>query len=149
MPVHRQGTDADAQSFALYQLANSSVASIDAPGSIVDRQLIAVHASARALARAYGSDVMDQPGYREALIEAAITTNAALGAHSMRAALGGRTLQGMTSVYEVYLLDARTIWTPQAGSNGLGDPPADLAGFRKFADALLGSERIASLLATG
>jgi carbonic anhydrase len=117
--------------------------------SIVDRQLIAVQASARALARAYGSDVMDRPGYREALIEAAITTNAALAAHSLRAALGGRGLQGMKAVYGVFLLDTQTIWTPQAGSSGLGDPPADLAGFRKFADALLESERIASLLATG
>jgi hypothetical protein len=33
-------------------------------------------------------------------------------------------------VYGVFLLDTQTIWTPQAGSSGLGDPPADLAGFR-------------------
>ena len=117
--------------------------------SIVDRHLIAVQASARALARVYGSDVMDRPGYREALIEAAITTNAALAAHSLRAALPGRGLRGMRAMYGVFLLDTFTIWTPQAGSGGLGDPPADLAGFREFADTLLGSERIASLLATG
>jgi carbonic anhydrase len=116
--------------------------------SIVDRQLIAVQASARALARVYGSDVVDRPGYREALIEAAITTNAALAAHSLRAALRGRGLRGMKAMYGVFLLDTQAIWTPQAGSSGLGDPPADLAGFRKFADTLLGSERIASLLAT-
>ena len=117
--------------------------------SIVDRHLIAVQASARALARVYGSDVMDRPGYREALTEAAITTNAALAAHSLRAALHGRGPRGVKAMYGVFLLDACTIWTPQAGSGGLGDPPADLAGFRKFADTLLGSERIASLLATG
>jgi carbonic anhydrase len=117
--------------------------------SIVDRHLIAVQASARALARAYGSDVMDRPGSRNALIEAAITTNAALAAYSLRAALSGRGLRGVKAMYGVFLLDTFTIWTPQAGSGGLGDPPADLAGFRKFADTLLGSERIASLLATG
>jgi carbonic anhydrase len=117
--------------------------------SIVDRQLIAVQASARALGRAYGSDVMDRPGYREALIEVAITTNAALTAHTLQAELFGRGLRVLKAVYGVFLLDTHTIWTPEAGSGGLGDPPADLAGFRKFADTLLGSERIASLLATG
>ena len=55
----------------------------------------------------------------------------------------------LKAMYGVFLLDTHTIWTPEAGSGGLGDPPADLAGFRKFADTLLGSERIASLLATG
>ena len=55
--------------------------------SIVDRHLIAVQASGRALARVHGSDVTDRPGYREALIEAAITTNAALAAHTLQAEL--------------------------------------------------------------
>jgi carbonic anhydrase len=117
--------------------------------SIVDRHLIAVQASARVLARAYGSDVMDRPGYRQALIEAAITTNAALAAHTLQAELHGRGLRELKAMYGVFLLNTHTIWTPEAGSGGLGDPPADLAGFRKFADTLLGSERIASLLATG
>jgi carbonic anhydrase len=117
--------------------------------NIVDRHLIAVQASARALARAYGSDVTDRPGYREALIEAAITTNAALAAHTLGAGLHGKDLRGLKAMYGVFLLGTHTIWTPEAGSGGLGDPPADLAGFRKFADTLLGSERIASLLATG
>jgi carbonic anhydrase len=117
--------------------------------SIVDRHLIAVQASARALARAYGSDVMDRPGYREALIEAAVTTNAALAAHTLQAELHGRGLRGLEAVYGVFLLETHTVWTPEAGSGGLGNPPGDLAGFRKFADTLLGSERIASLLAAG
>ncbi len=117
--------------------------------SIVDRHLIAVQASARALARAYGSDVMDRHGYREALVEAAITLNAALAAHTLQAKLYGRGLRMLKAMYGVFLLDTHTIWTPEVGSGGLGDPPADLAGFRKFADTLLGSERISSLLATG
>jgi hypothetical protein len=92
--------------------------------------------------------VTDRPGYREALIEAAITTNSALAAHTLQAELHGRVLQGLKAVYEVFLLETHTVWTPAAGSGGLGDPPEDLAGFRKFADTLPGSERIASLLAT-
>jgi carbonic anhydrase len=117
--------------------------------SIVDRHLIAVQASARALARAHGSEVTDRPGYREALIEAAITTNAALAAHTLQAELHGTGLRGLKAVYGVFLLDTHTVWTPAAGSGGLGDPPRDLAGFRKFADNLPRSERIASLLGTG
>ena len=50
----------------------------------------------------------------------------------------------MKAMYGVFLLDTQTIWTPQAGSSGLGDPPAGLAGFRKFGDTLVGSERVAS-----
>ena len=41
-----------------------------------------------------------------------------------------------------------TVWTP-GSSSGLGEPPADLAGFRQFADSLAGSERITALLAGG
>jgi carbonic anhydrase len=108
-----------------------------------------VQASARALARTYGSDVMARPGYREALIETAIALNAALAAHTLQAKLHGRGLRMLKAVYGVFLLDTHTIWAPEASSGGLGDPPVDLAGFRKFADTLLGSERVASLLATG
>ena len=89
--------------------------------SIVDRHLIAVQASARALARAYGSDVIARPGYREALIEAAITTNAALAAHTLQAELHGRGHQGLKAVYGVFLLETHMVWTPEAGSGGLGD----------------------------
>jgi carbonic anhydrase len=117
--------------------------------SIVDRHLIAVQASARVLARAYGGNVVDRPGYRQALVEAAITTNAALAAHTLQAELHGRGLRRLKAMYGVYLLDTHTIWTPEASSGGLGDPPVGLAGFRKFGDILLRSERIASLLATG
>jgi carbonic anhydrase len=116
--------------------------------SIVDRHLIAVQASARALARTYGGEVIDRPGYRQALIEAATATNAGLAAHTLQAALHGRGLRGLKAVYGVLLLDTYMIWTPEAGSGGLGDPPVDLSGFRKFADILLGSKRIASLVAT-
>jgi carbonic anhydrase len=114
--------------------------------SIVDRHLIPVQASARALARIHGSDVRDRPAYREALIEAAITTNAALAAHTLQAELLGRDLRGLKAVYGVFLLDKHAIWTPGAGAGALCDPPRDLAGFREFAENLLRSERIAALL---
>ncbi len=116
---------------------------------IVDRHLIAVQASARALARAHGSHVTDRPGYREALIEASITTNAALAAHTLQAELHGRGYRGLKAVYGVFLLHTHAVWTAAAGAAGLGDPPGNLAGFRKFADSLARSERIEYLLGTG
>ena len=116
--------------------------------SIVDRHLIAVQAAARALARTHGSDVMARPGYREALTETAITTNAALAAYTLQAELHGADLRWLKAVYGVFLLETHTVWTP-GSSTGLGEPPADLAGFRQFADSLVGSDRIASLLGGG
>ncbi len=97
---------------------------------------------------AHGSKVKDRPGYRDVPIEAAITTNAALAAHTLQAELHGRDIRGLKAVFGVFLLDKHTIWSPAAGAGALGDPPDDLAGFRNFADTLLGSERIVSLLAT-
>ena len=125
-----------------------AIATNDQLRSIVDRHLIAVQASARALTRFHGGDVRHHPGYRGALIEAAITTNAALAAHTLQAELTGKGLGTLRAVYGVFLLDRHSIWTPDAGAGGLANPPADLAAFREFADALIGSERIASLLAT-
>jgi carbonic anhydrase len=115
--------------------------------SIVDRHLIPVQASARALARVHGGSVGSRPGYRDALIEAAITTNAALAAHTLQAELNGRGLRRLKAVYGVFLLDSLAIWTPADVAGALRDPPVDLAAFRDFADALVGSQRIASLIA--
>ena len=58
--------------------------------SIVDRHLIAVQASARALARTHGNAAAARPGYRAALIETAIATNAALAAYTLQAELHAR-----------------------------------------------------------
>ena len=95
------------------------IATNDQLRSIVDRQLIAVQASARALARAYGSDVMDRPGNREALIEAAITTNAALAAHSLRAALQGRGVRRMKAMYGCLCWIRKRSGRPRPGQAGL------------------------------
>ena len=45
---------------------------------ILDRLLVVVHASAKKMPAVYGPDVTRRPGYREALIEAAVVLNAAL-----------------------------------------------------------------------
>ena len=52
--------------------------------NILDRSLIVVQASANRLLSAFGPDVTRNPGYRQALIEASIVTNAALSAYSIQ-----------------------------------------------------------------
>src|SRR5438128_85272 len=52
--------------------------------AVVDRLFLPVRAAARALEVAWGSGVASRPGYRLALIEAAVTLNAALTAATLR-----------------------------------------------------------------
>ena len=91
-------------------------------------------------------------GYREALIEAAVVSNAALAAFTVQQELGGADAQGLRAAYGVYLLADRAIWAPRSESaecGGLAYPPADGRAFDRFADAVVRSERIAALLAKG
>jgi carbonic anhydrase len=46
--------------------------------NILDRSLVVIQASANKLFATFGSDIARHPGYRQALIEASIVTNAAL-----------------------------------------------------------------------
>jgi carbonic anhydrase len=114
---------------------------------LLDRLLFVVHASASAMASALGPDVVKCPGYRRALIEVAAASNAALAAHTVQQQLGD--VSGVRAVFGVYVLSSHRVWAPRAGSGetkGLADPPADMAGFGAFRDAVLRSERIVALL---
>ena len=116
---------------------------------ILDRSLLVVQTSARKLLAAYGPDVVVRPGYRKALIEASIVTNAALAAYSIQEELRSIEATEIRAVYGVYLLETREIWAPRIGENegaGLAAAPVDLAGFVDLGDAIIGSRRIASLL---
>jgi carbonic anhydrase len=117
--------------------------------SILDRSLIVVQASANRLHSAFGPDVARIPGYRQALIEASIVTNAALSAYAIQQEFITRDLPGLQTVYGVYVLETREVWAPGSSGikgTGLASPPRDLAGFSVFADAVVQSERIASYL---
>ena len=52
--------------------------------NILDHSLVVVQASANKLLTAFGPDIARHPGYRQALIEASIVTNAALAAYSIQ-----------------------------------------------------------------
>lgn len=117
---------------------------------LLDRQVMVVHASAKRLAAMHGPDVASRPSYRQALIETAIVANAALGAHALQATLAD--MPRIRAAYGVYLIDSREVWSPRAGSatcTGLAEPPRDAEEFVRFADAVIRSPRIASMLARG
>jgi len=114
--------------------------------SILDRLLVVVNAAAMRLAAAFGPEVVRRPGYRAALIEVAVVSNAALAAYTLQQEIGAADDHDMRAAYGVYLLEGRQVWAPRAGSDecaGLAYPPADCA---DFAGAVLRSERIARLL---
>jgi carbonic anhydrase len=120
--------------------------------NILDRLLVVVHAAAKKMSAVYGSDVTRRPGYREALIEAAVVSNAALSAYTLKQGLGSSSAQDLRAAYGVWLIESREVWTPRAGSRecaGLAFPPTDDVSFAGFADAVTQSDRIAALLDKG
>jgi carbonic anhydrase len=114
--------------------------------NILDRLLVVVQASARRLSDVFGPDVVRLPGYRQALIETAIVTNAALAAYSIQEEIGSRDISGLRAAYGVYLLETRQVWSPGWPISRLASPPCGLAGFVELGNALVKSDRIASLI---
>jgi carbonic anhydrase len=120
--------------------------------TILDRLLIVVQACASRLLTKFGPDIASLPGYRKALVEASIITNAALVAHSISEELALGAQSGMRTVYGVYLLETREIWAPRLGKAdgaGLVAPPQDRDGFLQLGDAIMHSDRIAACLHAG
>jgi carbonic anhydrase len=119
--------------------------------SVLDRPLLAIQFAAQALSRTFGSTVAERPGYRDALIELSVLTNAAFAAYSLQRNLTDLAAEGVRAVYGVYLLETREVWAPHdAGGGGgtwLADPPRDMAEFIALAEAGIASPRIAGLLA--
>jgi carbonic anhydrase len=117
--------------------------------NILDRSLVVVQASANKLLTTFGADITRHPGYRQALIEASIVTNAALAAYSIQQEFVANDLTELRAVYGVYLLETREVWAPRLDDTkevGLAAAPADLAGFAELGNAVIRSDRIASYL---
>ena len=115
--------------------------------SILDRSLLVVQASANKLISVFGPDAARSPGYRQALIEASILTNAALSAYSIQQEFETNALTGIRAVYGVYLLETREVWAPRlddVDGIGLAAAPHDRAGFVDLGNAVAQSVRIAS-----
>ena len=119
--------------------------------SILDGLFVVVQASARKLQATFGPDIEQHAGYRQALVEASIITNAALAAYSIQQELGATDPIGLRSVYGVYLLETRELWTPHLSKVegiGLAAAPRDQSGFIDLGNAIVRSDRIVSLLTT-
>lgn len=112
--------------------------------SILDRQLLVVQTCARLLVRIHGPAVETARGFRAALIESAIASNAAFTAHALGQEIARRGGEGPRVVHGVYLLESREVWTPHG--TGLSNPPGDAEAFRLYGEALARSPRIADLL---
>ena len=126
-----------------------ALASKHAIRGMVDSLLVVVEASARRMAAAFGPDIVRHRNYREALIEVAVVTNAALAAHAMQREIEARRASGLRAAYGVYVLTERSIWAPRHGTDevtGIALPPDDASGFIEFGEAVLRSRRIAGLL---
>jgi len=119
--------------------------------NVLDGLLVVVQACAKRIQEVFGSDVSQHPGYRKALIEASIVTNAALAAYSIQQEFGTNDPTGLQAVYGVYLLETRQVWAPRVSEMkgiGLAPAPRDPAGFSELGNAILRSDRIASLIQT-
>jgi carbonic anhydrase len=116
---------------------------------ILDRLLVVVHSAARRVAAVYGPDVVRHARYRDALLEVAVVSNAALAAHAVRQELTVAEEHEVRAAYGVYLIDERRVWAPRCGDaavDGLADPPVSAAEFDGFADAVVRSQRIRGFL---
>jgi carbonic anhydrase len=99
--------------------------------NILDRLLVVVHASARALLGFLGPDIAIRPGY------------------SIQQQIGTSDPAELRVAYGVYLLENREVWTPfldKTKGVGLAAPPKTPAGFSELRNAIVQSERIASLV---
>jgi carbonic anhydrase len=117
--------------------------------NILDRLLVVIQTCARKLTTTFGPEIVHRPGYRRALIEASIVTNAALAAYSIQEGVRTNDAGELRAVYGVYLLETREVWAPRPGDTktvGLAAAPNDLAGFVDLGAAIVRSERIARLL---
>ena len=81
--------------------------------NILDRSLLVIQASANKLLSTFGSDFARNRGYRQALIEASIVTNAALAAYSIQQEFETSEQTEVRAVYGVYL-ETREVWAPRS-----------------------------------
>src|SRR5215831_15311279 len=75
--------------------------------TILDRLLVVIHTAAKRMADLMGPEVARRPGYREALIESAVVSNAALAAYTIQHEIGRLGARGLRTAYGVYLLRDR------------------------------------------
>lgn len=129
-----------------------SMAADPALRSIADQILIAVWVAAIALDLIYGHEVNRNPGYRAALLEAAVVLNAAWSAFCLHREFAEK-FPGLSVVFGAYDLSSRYIRLPLSPAGeiteeekGLFPPPKDEDAFRELALRICRGKLIQSLL---
>ena len=119
--------------------------------SIINVLFPAVRGAARALSGSWGEGVSKLPGYRAALVEAAVVTNAALTASILRSEFGDAS-KDLGIVFGVYDLASRRVHVPLA-PDGEGEPdtrlldaPRGRVEFRRLAFRVAHSPLVTELL---
>jgi carbonic anhydrase len=120
--------------------------------SIQDQILIAVRVSAMALDMVYGTSACRAPGYRSALLEAAVVLNAAWNAYCLHREFAPKS-PDLAVVFGAYDLVSRYIRLPLSPSGELTDeekglfpPPTDENGFRELGMKICRGKLVESLL---
>jgi carbonic anhydrase len=108
--------------------------------SIQDQIFVSVRVSAIALELTYGIEVSRQPGYRAALLEAAIIMNAAWTAYCLKQEFRAASRNDLGVVFGAYDLVSRFVRLPLSVPGeitpeeiGLFDPPDTVEAFRALA----------------
>lgn len=125
-----------------------AVANSQALRSIVDGLLLAVRAAASSFEHVHGKDVGREPGYRAALLETAVSLNAAMTAKTLRHEF--RDSKNLQVVYGVYHLVSREVdLLSKQGYDGdpnLYEPPTNADEFRALGIELAGCAEIVKML---
>lgn len=108
--------------------------------SIVNRILVPVRKSAKALEQVWGPEGASLPGYREALIETAVFVSTAQTAFSLRQEIDQGPQRDIQVVYAVFDLVTHRIWTlptnPKVSASShvrLAEAPKTLTEFEELA----------------
>lgn len=114
--------------------------------AVIDRVTPAVRAAHWGLEQVHGQQVETLPGFRKALIEAAVVLNAALNAAALRKEFADRVGPERQVVYGVYNLVSRRVKVDLEKDENLSiqlaEPPQDAEGFEQLAILLGGSQAI-------
>jgi len=119
---------------------------------VLDRLTIVAQAASRRIQAEFGRDIVDHPGFRDALIAGATVTNATLVAGMVRRELAKRHGKPPRTVYGIYQVDTRRVWSVDGASGerpGLSEPPVGAAAVARLAAHLVRSPRIRVPLGRG
>ncbi len=116
--------------------------------SLVDKLLLPVHAAARRLESAWGSEVTRRPGYRAALIEMAVCTNAAESALQLRRTATMLGAEKVEVAFGVYDLATQRVGLPSddTAEARLALAPDAAGGLVPISEAVARSSAIEALL---